>query len=81
MKKTNLMMAMAVTAVLSGCSSYDAEYTSAANPASVYCVQQGGELETFTENGGRVTYCVFSEDERVEQWQYYRDNHQEGEDY
>ncbi len=65
MNKTKLMMAMAVTAALAGCSSYDTEYTSAANPASVYCVQEGGELDTVTENGGRVTYCVFSEDYRV----------------
>lgn len=86
MKKTSLMMAMAVTAVLAGCSTYEGatrstEYTSAANPASVYCVQQGGELETMTENGERVTYCVLSDNERVEQWEYYRDHHQEGEDY
>ncbi|MGP8308888.1 putative hemolysin [Vibrio sp. YIC-376] len=86
MKKTSLVMAMAVTAVLTGCSTYEGatrstEYTSAANPASVYCVQQGGELETITENGERVTYCILSEDERVEQWEYYRDHHQEGEDY
>ncbi|WP_319534665.1 DUF333 domain-containing protein [uncultured Vibrio sp.] len=86
MNKTSLMITMAVTAGLTGCSTYDGatrstEYTSAANPASVYCVQQGGEMETVTENGERVTYCVFSDDERVEQWEYYRDNHQEGEDY
>ncbi len=81
MKKTSLMTTMAVIAVLAGCSSYDTEYTSTANPASVYCVQQGGELDTVTEGGARVTYCVFSEDERVEQWQYYRDNHEQGEGY
>ncbi len=81
MKKTSLMMVVAVTAVLAGCSTYDTEYTPAANPASVYCVRQGGKLEAFTENGGRVTYCVFSDDERVEQWQFYRDNHEQGEGY
>ncbi len=81
MKKISLMMAMVVTAVLSGCATSDTEYTSAANPASVYCVQQGGKLEAFTENGGRVTYCVLSDDERVEQWQFYRDNHEQSEVY
>ncbi|MBR9876306.1 MAG: DUF333 domain-containing protein [Vibrionaceae bacterium] len=86
MNKTSLMMIMAVTAGLAGCSAYDGatrstEYTSAANPASVYCVQQGGELETVTENGERVTYCVFSDDKRVEQWGYYQENHQQGEGY
>ncbi|EHH2452328.1 DUF333 domain-containing protein [Vibrio parahaemolyticus] len=80
MKKTSLMMAMAGTMVLAGCSTYDGatrstEYTSVANPAAVYCVQQGGELDTVSENGERVTYCVLSDDERVEQWEYYRNNH------
>ncbi len=81
MNKPSLTMAMAVTALLAGWSSYDTEYTSASNPASVYCVQQGGKLEAFTENGGRVTYCVFSEDERVEQWQFYRESHEQGQTY
>ncbi|MEP8023235.1 DUF333 domain-containing protein, partial [Vibrio parahaemolyticus] len=46
----------------------------------VYCVQQGGELDTVSENGERVTYCVLSDDERVEQWEYYRNNHKESDE-
>ncbi|MCV5959587.1 DUF333 domain-containing protein, partial [Escherichia coli] len=85
MKKTSLMMATAGTMVLAGCSTYDGatrstEYTSVANPAAVYCVQQGGELDTVSENGERVTYCVLSDDERVEQWEYYRNNHKESDE-
>ncbi|PFG57707.1 hypothetical protein ATG66_0201 [Vibrio sp. ES.051] len=86
MKKTSLIMAMAATMMLAGCATYDGatrstEYTSAANPAAVYCVQQGGELETISENGERVTYCVLSEDNRVEQWEYYRDHHKKNDEY
>ncbi|MGR5236437.1 putative hemolysin [Vibrio alfacsensis] len=82
MKKTSLMTAVATAMVLAGCSTYEGatrstEYTPASNPAAVYCVQQGGELETVTENGERVTYCLLSENERVEQWEYYRNNHKE----
>ncbi|TMX42541.1 DUF333 domain-containing protein [Vibrio rotiferianus] len=82
MKKTTLVMSVAAAMVLAGCSTYDGatrsnEYTSAANPAAVYCVQQGGELDTVTENGERVTYCLLSENERVEQWEYYHNNHKE----
>ncbi|EHV5555332.1 DUF333 domain-containing protein [Vibrio parahaemolyticus] len=85
MKKTSLMMAMAGTMVLAGCSTYDGatrstEYTSVANPAAVYCVQQGGELDTVSENGERVTYCVLSDDERVEQREYYRNNHKDSDE-
>ncbi|MCG7514828.1 putative hemolysin [Vibrio sp. MMH1-50] len=82
MKKTALVTAVAAAMVLAGCSTYEGatrsnEYTSAANPAAVYCVQQGGELDTVTENGERITYCLLSENERVEQWEYYRKNHKE----
>ncbi|GAB7227903.1 DUF333 domain-containing protein [Vibrio rotiferianus] len=82
MKKAALVTAVAAAMVLAGCSTYEGatrsnEYTSAANPAAVYCVQQGGELDTVTENGERVTYCLLSENERVEQWEYYRKNHKE----
>lgn len=53
MKKTALVTAVAAVMVLAGCSTYEGatrsnEYTSAANPAAVYCVQQGGELDTVT---------------------------------
>ncbi|MGR5068449.1 MULTISPECIES: putative hemolysin [Vibrio] len=82
MKKTSLMTAVSATMVLAGCSTYEGatrstEYTSMSNPAAVYCVQQGGELETVTENGERITYCLLSENERIEQWEYYRSNHKE----
>ncbi|MCR9908234.1 DUF333 domain-containing protein [Vibrio campbellii] len=82
MKKTTLVTAVAAAMVLAGCSTYEGatrsnEYTAAANPAAVYCVQQGGELDTVTENGERVTYCQLSENERFEQWEYYRNNYKE----
>ncbi|GAA5645040.1 MULTISPECIES: putative hemolysin [Vibrio] len=80
MKKSYLLVGLgAAAALLAGCSNepdkYDVkEYTSIANPASVYCVQQDGKLETVTENDQRVTYCVFSENDRTEQWEYYREH-------
>jgi|GEM_PF-752355 len=72
------------SALLAGCGSsepdeYDVkEYDATTNPASLYCVQQGGELEMVTEDKKRVTYCTFSADDKTEQWEYYenRDKHQ-----
>lgn len=80
MNKAPLLVAIAGMLALAGCANEPDEYevkdyASMANPAAVYCVQQGGELETVSENNQRVTYCVFSEDDRVEQWEYYRNNH------
>ncbi len=68
--------ALLASVVLVGCSSepdeYEVkEYDATTNPASLYCVQQGGELEMMSENNKRMTYCVTSEDEKVEQWEYY----------
>ncbi|WP_394126009.1 DUF333 domain-containing protein [Vibrio hepatarius] len=79
MKRACIVISVISAAVLAGCASepdeYEVkEYTSMANPAAVYCVQQGGELETVNENEMRVTYCVLSDDERVEQWEYYRNS-------
>ena len=82
MKRTPIFCAITGAVLLAGCSSEPDEYEvkdyqSVANPASVYCVQQGGELETVNENEMRVTYCVFSDEDRTEQWEYYRNNHDE----
>ncbi|MFB9217845.1 putative hemolysin [Vibrio sinaloensis] len=81
MKKTHLLFAIVGTSVLAGCASepdeYEVkEYTSLANPAAVYCVQKGGELDTVSENNQRVTYCVLSDGNRIEQWEYYRNHSQ-----
>ena len=43
-----------------------------ANPASVFCVQQGGTIEIVDESGGQVGYCNLQDGTRVEEWQYYR---------
>ncbi len=76
-KHSIVVSTLLASALLVGCSSgepdeYDVkEYDATTNPASLYCVQQGGELEMMTENDKRMTYCVTSEDEKVEQWEYY----------
>jgi putative hemolysin len=42
------------------------------NPASKYCVDQGGKLEIRTEAGGEVGYCIFPDGSECEEWSYYR---------
>ncbi len=83
MKSINLLIGLGVTAVLAGCSNsgdsdeYAIEnHEPVSNRASVYCVQQGGELQAFNENNSRLMHCVFSEDEKYEQWAYYNNNHE-----
>ncbi len=50
-----------------------------ANPASVYCEEQGGQLEIRTgDDGGEYGVCVFSDGSECEEWAYYRDECQRG---
>ncbi|WP_241901344.1 DUF333 domain-containing protein [Vibrio sp. 10N.286.49.B3] len=65
---------------LTGCAQYEQDeeiknYTKMSNPAAVYCAQKDGKLETVSENKRRVTYCNLPNEERVEQWEFYRNNH------
>jgi hypothetical protein len=43
-----------------------------ANPASVYCVDQGGTLDIRDETNGQVGYCVFPDNSECEEWAYFR---------
>ncbi len=46
--------------------------TQIANPASVFCIEQGGTLEIVDEADGQVGYCTLPDGTRVEEWEYYR---------
>ena len=43
-----------------------------ANPASEYCVEQGGEVEIVDEADGQVGYCLLPDGRRIEEWEFYR---------
>lgn len=43
-----------------------------ANPASVYCVEQGGRVDIVTEAGGQIGYCELPDGRRIDEWEYYR---------
>lgn len=43
------------------------------NPASVYCEEQGYELEIRTNpDGSQTGYCIFPDGSECEEWSYYR---------
>ena len=48
--------------------------TGMANPASVYCEEQGGTVEIVDEADGQVGYCNLPDGQRIEEWEYYRAN-------
>jgi uncharacterized protein len=43
-----------------------------ANPASVYCVEQGGKLTIRDETNGQVGYCHLPNGQVVEEWALFR---------
>ncbi len=59
---------------LSGCTSVPAKNDKAglANPASAYCVEQGGNVEIRKESSGEVGYCHLPEGRVVEEWAFFR---------
>jgi putative hemolysin len=43
------------------------------NPASVYCEEQGGQLEIRTaEDGSQTGYCIFPDGSECEEWAFFR---------
>jgi putative hemolysin len=56
--------------LLTGCS--DDDEPGLANPASVYCEEQGGTVDIRDEEGGQTGYCVFDNGSECEEWAYFR---------
>lgn len=80
MKKVLLLSLICGSVVLTGCAREKTEYTvenwdPITSEASMYCVQEGHQIERSTENGIRVTNCKLSEDEKYEIWEYYKMSH------
>lgn len=52
-----------------------------ANPASVYCEQQGGTVEfRVDEEGGERGVCVFVDGSECDEWEFYRGDCEPGAD-
>lgn len=43
-----------------------------ANPASEFCVDQGGTVEIVDGDDGQVGYCDLPDGTRVDEWEYFR---------
>ena len=83
MKMNKLMIPAAVAAVaLSACShtknaTENAPQVRMANPASVFCEQKGGKSEIRkNEDGSEYGVCHLPDGSVVEEWEYFRANHQ-----
>jgi putative hemolysin len=51
-----------------------------ANPASLYCEEQGGDLEIRTDNdGSQKGFCLFSDGSECEEWAFFEERCKESE--
>ena len=76
---TGLVIIMVVLWVAVSCSS-PSDSTQLANPASEYCVEQGGEVDIRTDaDGGQVGYCQFDDGSECEEWAFFRNDCRKGE--
>ncbi len=46
-----------------------------ANPASEYCIQQGGKLEPRKNAHGEYAMCHLPDGRVIEEWEFFRANH------
>ena len=69
------LLGVAVLALAPGCGDDDdGEPPGIANPASVFCEEQGGRVEMEQDDaGGERGMCVFPDGTRVDEWEYYRE--------
>ncbi len=52
--------------------SLQSDETQIANPASVYCEENGGKLEIRETESGQTGICVFDNGKECEEWAFYR---------
>lgn len=79
MKRITSIAASAL--VLSACASAPTPQTAAphkvglANPASVFCIQQGGKLRMVKTAQGEHAMCILADGRGVDEWDYFRQHH------
>jgi putative hemolysin len=75
MRRTLAVLLAVVVVIGAGCDGEDSpnEPAELANPASVYCEEQGGRVDIRTDDeGNQHGVCVFSDGSEVEEWAFYR---------
>ena len=70
-----IIMAMMLVGACTGCTTAQQQPSTTlglANPASTFCVEQGGRLELRNEANGQVGYCHLPDGQVLEEWTYFR---------
>lgn len=75
----NIAFLSSMLLLLSACSSVQPQQQSSetigmANPASQYCIEQGGRSEIVKEAQGEIGYCHLKNGQKIEEWTLFRQN-------
>lgn len=88
--KVNLLGILLMTIFLSGCAvksnqnassntNRESSASGIANPASTYCVSNGGQLKIVVANDGSESgLCIFNDGSSCDEWAFYRKECQKG---
>jgi uncharacterized protein len=71
MKTELILLLMLSVIVIAGCSAPPTN-PGMANPASVYCAEQGGSLDIVETGDGQIGVCHLRSGKICEEWAYYR---------
>ncbi|MFC2995590.1 DUF333 domain-containing protein [Acinetobacter sichuanensis] len=76
----NIVFSSVILLSLSACSTIQNQQEAAPligmpNPASQYCIEQGGKLEVVKDAQGESAYCHLQNGEKIEEWALFRQNH------
>ncbi|QDO83656.1 DUF333 domain-containing protein [Shewanella psychropiezotolerans] len=66
-----------ILALAACCLHEEAVMANMSNPASDYCITQGGELEIVTGPDGQQGICTLPSGEVIEEWALYHRDHQD----
>ena len=80
LKNLGILLVLGLGLIASGCGTATTEAPAGlANPASVYCEEQGYRLEMRTDaDGGTYGVCIFLDGSECEEWAFYRGECQPG---
>lgn len=72
------LLPIAALSLASCTSTAPSETAKLANPASVYCTEQGGKVEMRKGASGETGYCHLPDGRVVEEWEFYRSQNKGG---
>jgi putative hemolysin len=62
---------LSILIIISGCK-FQIDDLNLSNPASKFCIENGGNLEIRSINSSQVGFCVFDDGLECDEWAYYR---------